>query len=155
VLFGNNPLIPELLRSCIEVTAANFGNVQLFDSSRRSLRIVAQEGFGSEFLEYFQTVCSGIFSCGEAMNQRSRVIVPDVARDLLFQDKRTRDVMHRANVHACQSTPLVASSGEFIGVVSTHFDRPRKFSSKVLKDVDALVEPMVKEIASAVMIPKT
>jgi hypothetical protein len=105
VLFENNPLIPELLRSCTEVTEADFGNVQLFDSSRRALTIVAHEGFGSEFLEYFQTVSGGSFSCGEAMNQRSRVIVPNVACDLRFQDKRTRDVMHRANVHACQSPP--------------------------------------------------
>lgn len=111
LVFGNSPLLRELLVTCIEATGADFGNIELLDSSRRLLRIVSQQGFGTDFLDYFQTVCNGSFSCGEAMNQRSRVIVPDVVSDPLFQDKQTLDVMFRAHVRSCQSTPLISSSG--------------------------------------------
>ena len=154
VLFGSNPFIPKLLRLCVEATGADFGNVQLFDSSRQELTIVSHHGFGSEFLDHFRTVSSDSSACVRAMNRRSRVVVRDVASDPLFQDQRTRDVMHRARVQSCQSTPLITSSGKFIGVASTHSTRPRSFFPKVLKDVDALINPLLDEMASTVTIPR-
>jgi DNA-binding NarL/FixJ family response regulator len=148
LLFAGSPWIPKLLESTIEATAADFGNVQLFDSSRQGLRIVVHHGFGSEFLTYFETVCNGSSPCGEAMNRRSRVIVPDVASDQLFLDHQTRDVMLRAQVRSCQSTPLINSSGKFLGVVSTHFVRPRRFSPRVLKRVDDITVTLVAKITA-------
>ena len=65
--------IAHLLNLMIEANGADFGNIQLFDSSCSALRIVAEQGFGGEFLSYFVTVCSGSFSCGQAMNRRSRI----------------------------------------------------------------------------------
>ena len=146
VLFGNNPLIRDLLHACMEATAADFGNLQLLDTSRGHLTIVSQQGFGRDFLDYFQAVCGGTVACGEAMKQRSRVVVSDVALDPLFRDKQTRDVMFRAHVRSCQSTPLITSSGQFIGVVSTHFDRPREFSAKELRRVDTVISALVKKL---------
>jgi len=148
LLFASSPWIPQLLESTIEATAADLGNVQLFDSSRQGLRIVAHQGFGSEFLTYFDTVCNGSSPCGEAMNRRSRVIVADVASDPLFRDNQTRDVMLRAQVRSCQSTPLINSSGDFLGVASTHFVRPRRFSPRVLKDVDDITATFVAKITA-------
>lgn len=148
VLFRNNPLIPELLRSCIEATRADFGNIQLFNSSRQDLTIVSHHSFGSEFLNYFRKVDGGSFRCGAAMNQRSQVVVPDVASDPLFQDPRSREVMLCANVHSVQSTPLITSSGRFLGVASTHFARPRRFSPEDLEQIDVVVNPLLAEIMS-------
>lgn len=148
MLFASSPWIPKLLASTIEATLADFGNVQLFDSSRQGLRIVAHLGFGSEFLTYFETVYRGT-PCGEAMNRRARVIVPDVASDPLFRDNnQTRDLMLRAQVRSCQATPLINSSGKFLGVVSTHFVRPRRFSPRALKRVDDIIATFVAKITA-------
>jgi CRP-like cAMP-binding protein len=137
--------VPELLASTIEAMGAEFGNVQLLDSSRQALTIVAHHGLESEFLTHFQTVHSGT-CCGEAMNQRSRVIVSDVASDPLFRDKQTRDLMLRAHIRSCQSTPLIHPSGKLIGVISTGFDRPRRFSPRVLKHVDNVISSVVAKM---------
>jgi DNA-binding NarL/FixJ family response regulator len=53
---AENALISEFLASVIDTTAADFGTVQLLDSTNGVLRIVAQHGFQSEFLNYFETV---------------------------------------------------------------------------------------------------
>ena len=54
--FAESAWISESLKSLIHASGADFGNVQLFDSTNRVLRIVAQHGFQREFLDYFDTV---------------------------------------------------------------------------------------------------
>lgn len=103
--------ISEFLLSVIGATAADFGDVQLFDSANRVLRIVAQHGFESEFLDYFDTVsCDDECVCGAAMNGQSRSVVTDVATDPLLSNG-SRGMLLRANVRSVQSTPLFDSVG--------------------------------------------
>jgi len=144
--FAQNRQIPELLQSVIAATAADFGNIQLFDRSRSGLRIVAQHGFGREFLSYFDTVCSGSFACGAAMTQHSRVTVSDILTSPLFQDIETCEIMLRARVRACQSTPLFDEENHFIGVVSTHFENPTLFDPSQWKRVDSIVSDFAKQL---------
>src|ERR1700746_589366 len=92
-LFANSPSISELLSSAIEATSADFGNVQLFDSTSRALRIVAQHGFKGEFLSYFSTVCAGNCACGAALKERTRIVVRDVGSDPIFRDSASKDIM--------------------------------------------------------------
>ena len=69
-------------------TLGDFGNIQLFDSKNRVLRIVAHYGFEGEFLDYFDTVSvKDDCACSRAMNGRSRVVVTDVASDTLSSAK--------------------------------------------------------------------
>jgi GAF domain-containing protein len=131
--------ISALLLSTMEATGADFGCVQLFHASNRELKIVAQHGFGNEFLGYFDTVHDPNCACGEAMSRRSRVLVSDVASDPLFRNRQTQGVMRRAHVRSVQSTPLIYGSGELIGVVSTHFDRPRVFPLHLLERIDEII----------------
>jgi DNA-binding NarL/FixJ family response regulator len=121
--FRRSSLIPEFLASIIEATGADFGNIQLFDSTNGVLRIVAQHGFEIEFLSYFDTV--GINKscvCGEVLRDRSRLVVADVATDPLFTSD-ARGVLLRAKVRSVQSTPLIDAFGNLIGTVSTHYCR--------------------------------
>ena len=136
--FAGNALISEFLASVIEATAADFGTVQLFDSANGILRIVAQHGFQSEFLNHFNTVSdSKKCVCGAAMNRRSRIVVPDVVTDPLFSDE-SRGVLLRANVRSVQTTPLIDRLGKFVGMVSTHRSRPGSPMPDVLGCVDNL-----------------
>jgi DNA-binding NarL/FixJ family response regulator len=103
--FAHSPSISEFLTSMINASAADFGNIQLFDSKGGKLRIVAQHGFGKEFLDYFDTVhCDHFCVCSAAMNRLSRVVVTDVATDPLFSSE-SRGVLLRANVDRSGSDP--------------------------------------------------
>lgn len=138
--------ISEFLASVIDATAADFGNVQLFDSTNHVLRIVAQQGFESEFLNYFDTVCGkNDCACSVAMNERSRIVVTDVATDPLFSDD-SRGVLLRAKVRSLQSTPLIDSLGKLVGIVSTHHCRPGGPMPHVLKHVDNLAASFLARI---------
>lgn len=149
-ILAGNPRIPELLALMIDATGADFGNVQLLDSSRRRLKIVAHQGFGREFLSYFDTVCGGSFACGAAMNEHCRVAVSDILHDPLFRDAQTQAVMLEANVRACQSTPLFDPSRNFIGVVSTHFRQPTRLDPLTWKRVDLVTADFTKRLSVSV-----
>ena len=123
--FARAEWLTDLLDSAIAATGADFGDVQLFDSSARGLRIAAQRGFENEFLNYFDIVrhdegCS----CGAAMNKQSRIVVADVATDAVFSGG-PREMLLRSKVRSVQSTPLISPSGEFVGMVSTHYAHPQ------------------------------
>jgi len=138
--------LDEFLKTSISVSDANFGNIQLFDSRDCTLRIVTHSGFGEEFLEFFRIVRGTACGCGAAMSRMSRVLVPDVSSDPIFQYQRSQQVMLQANAHACQSTPLVDSSGRLLGVMSTHFCEPHDLSERELQDLDLVTEHFVAKI---------
>lgn len=119
-----NVLVP-ILDLAIEITEADFGNIQLFDHSEQALRIAVSRGLETEFLDYFAVVQTAESACAVVMQQKRRVIVSDVTKDPLYSAK-SRAIMLRAKVLACQSTPMVSSSGRLFGVLSTHYRVPRK-----------------------------
>lgn len=146
--FAGSTSISEFLASVIDATAADFGNVQLFDSTNRVLRIVAQHGFQGEFLDYFEAVTDNQeCTCGEAMNIRSRVVVTNVATDPLVS-KEARGVLRRANVLSIQSTPLINANGKVVGMVSTHCSRPGSLMPDVLSRVDSLVANFLAKLTA-------
>jgi hypothetical protein len=143
----NSVQISDLLRSAMNVTCADFGNIQLFDSSQRVLRIVAQDGFEREFLGYFEIVrCNDDCACGAAVSKRLRVVVSNVATDPVFGESDSRNVLLRANVHAVQSTPLISTSGRLIGVLSTHYNRVQAPSALVWKQIDELAATFIGRV---------
>jgi PAS domain S-box-containing protein len=112
-------LFQEILDAAIEVAAADFGTMQLWDGD--VLRMVAQCGFNRELLDYFAVMSEATCAaCIAAVRRRSRVIVADVASDTLFQAE-ARDMLLRANVRAIVSTPLAGRSGKVYGVLTIHF----------------------------------
>jgi DNA-binding response OmpR family regulator len=144
--FAGNTLISDFLASAIAATAADFGTVQLFDSTNGVLRIVAQHGFQNEFLNYFDSVSdSNETVCGAAMKRRSRIVVTDVATDPLFSDE-SRGVLLRANVRSVQSTPLIDSLRKFVGMISTHRRSPESLMPDVLSCVDNLAASFLAKI---------
>ncbi|HKS60552.1 MAG TPA: GAF domain-containing protein [Xanthobacteraceae bacterium] len=112
-----------LLGSCLELTCAEFGNVQIMDWKAGHLEIKAQRGFHDEFLSFFNRVKYRDGSaCARALLHRDPIVVEDVVLDREFVP--CLKVVQRAGVRAVQSTPLVSSSGALVGIVSTHFPTP-------------------------------
>ncbi len=140
--FTESAWVSESLKSLINTTGADFGNVQLFDSTNRVLRIVAQHGFKSEFLNYFDAVTEKDASvCGAALKGTSRIVVQDVATDPLLTTE-SRGVLLRANVRSVQSTPLT-DAGRLVAMVSTHYCRPDAITPQALKQVDTFVASLL------------
>src|SRR5262249_51524088 len=92
----SDPVLPEFLLSAMEASSAYAGNIQLFDSARRTLYIATQRGFREEFLQFFAVVRHNDSACGAAMNTGSRVVVPDVKNDPIFKDKPSCEIMLNA-----------------------------------------------------------
>lgn len=112
-----------IIDSAIAISGADFGNIQIVDTSAQELRIVAQRGFPQYWLDYWEVVTYGQGTCGAALENGGRVIVEDVTKSPLFTGA-TLDVMLRAGIHAVQSTPLVNREGNMIGIFSTHYKKP-------------------------------
>lgn len=139
--------IPELLQGILRLAEADQGNVQLFDSSQWVLRIVAQQGFEREFLRHFAIVRADGCACGQAMKTGARVVVPDVSSHPIFDGSESQGVMLRAKARAVQSTPLIASTGSFVGMISTHYERRRRFPAPMWKQLDRTVKEFMAKVA--------
>jgi PAS domain S-box-containing protein len=136
---GNLDLaLNQLLAAAIAVTHADMGNIQLYDPTTRKLTIAAQRGFGPAFLAFWNTVSEGDGACGTAYDRLQRVVVEDVTKSPIFVGTPALAVQLEAQVRAVQSTPLISRSGEFIGIVSTHYKTARLPDEHVLPFLDLI-----------------
>jgi signal transduction histidine kinase/DNA-binding response OmpR family regulator len=129
-------LLEEILDAAIEITAADKGNIQLFEGG--ALRIVAHRGFERPFLEFFRNVKDGSAACGAAMLARERVIIDDVTTHPIFADTPAGEVLLAAGVHAVQATPLLSRSGHLLGMFSTHYRTALRCDDAALPFFDML-----------------
>jgi PAS domain S-box-containing protein len=131
--------LEDLLDTAIEVTGANKGNIQLFDTEAGTLHIAAQRGFKGSFLEFFASVGRGDAAvCGTALQSAERVIVEDVTQSEIFTGQPSLDILLESGVRAVQSTPLVSGAGTVFGIISTHFSHPHRPSERDLRLMDLL-----------------
>jgi len=138
--FGLQSVLDCVLSRSLELTGAILGNLQLMDWNTGFLSIAAQRGLNDQFLNFFHRVKAEDGSaCGRAIRERSSIVIEDVLFDAQFAF--CRDIALEAGVRAVQSTPLISSSGAFLGVVSTHFParhRPLDREMQALKVVGQL-----------------
>jgi two-component sensor histidine kinase len=125
--------------TAIAITSADKGNLQLLDPSTGVLTIAAQRGFEDPFfLSFFASVRDDASACAAAMQSGQRVIVHDVRESEIFGGQPSKDVLLDAGVCAVTSTPLMASSGKLLGMISTHFVTPHRPSERELHFVNLL-----------------
>jgi hypothetical protein len=67
-------------------------------------------------------------------------------KEFIVWYSEAKKVLLRANVRSVQSTRLIGSSGELVGMVSTHYGRPGTPSPDVLKQVDHLASSFLTKI---------
>ncbi|MCT2583480.1 STAS domain-containing protein [Actinophytocola gossypii] len=112
-------LLDEVLDAVLACSGAEAGDVQLVDPVRGALAIERQRGLPTSLLTFFEEVGTTGSPCAEAWRRRSSMVVADVASDPVY-DEDARAVLLDAGIRAVRSTPLLAPSGECVGVVSTH-----------------------------------
>jgi PAS domain S-box-containing protein len=135
---GLGELLEEILEATIALQHADFGNVQLYNRQTQALEIVAQRGFGPEFLNYLRAVPEGLGSCGLALQRRQRVIIEDTETNPAFAPCRAAAAS--AGYRAVQSTPMFSRDGKPLGMLSTHFRQPHRPSERDLRLTDLYVQ---------------
>jgi two-component sensor histidine kinase len=72
------------------------------------------------------------------MQAGDRVVVEDVTQSKIFTGQPALKVLLDEGVRAVQSTPLMSSTGNILGMISTHFDIPHRPYERDLRLVDLL-----------------
>jgi PAS domain S-box-containing protein len=134
-----DPPLLEIVDAAIAITGADMGNIQLLDRKSGALRIVASRGFERPFLEFFNAVHEGEGTCGHAVQHGLRVVVGDITASPVFVGTPALEVLLTAGVRAVQSTPLLCRSARLLGVLSTHYRKPRVPTDRELHLLDVLV----------------
>jgi PAS domain S-box-containing protein len=132
------PVFAEIVDAAIEISGADFGNLQLLDRESGDLMIVAHKGFPPYWLDFWNQTSKGHGSCGTALERRGRVIIENVETSQIFVGTPAIEVQLRAGVRAVQSTPLIGRTGDTLGILSTHYRRPGKPDDRVLRQLDLL-----------------
>jgi PAS domain S-box-containing protein len=129
-------ILYQILDSTIELQGADFGNIQLYDETARTLFIVAHRGLDQHFLDYFASVDAGETSaCGRALQLSTRIIVEDVKADPGFEPHR--GIAAATGFRGVQSTPVCdRKTAKPLGMLSTHFREPHRPSEHKLRLTD-------------------
>jgi signal transduction histidine kinase/CheY-like chemotaxis protein len=122
----------QIVGTAIALAGADKGNLQLLDHDTHTLVIAAQQGFEEPFLSFFANVGEDASACAAAMRSHEQIIVEDVATSDIFAGQPSQTVMIEASARAVISTPLVASDGNLLGMVSTHYSAPHRPSERAL-----------------------
>jgi GAF domain-containing protein len=111
-----------VLEGALSLGGADHGNLQLVNPATGSLLIVAEHGFGPEFLAHFAEVDDDRSACGRAARNHEQTVIPDVLADPGFAPHRA--IAAASGFRAVQSTPLTDRDGRLMGVVSVHYPGP-------------------------------
>jgi signal transduction histidine kinase len=134
---GVRDLQDEIVKAAVEIAGSDMGTLQTCND-KGVLVITSQVGFDSTFVDYFARVDSHTdTACGAAMAARDRVVVEDITRSPFFGGGAL-PVMLDAGIRSLQSTPLFDRSGEFVGMLSTHYRAVHRFEQAELKWLDLL-----------------
>ena len=124
--------------AAIAISRADFGTIQLLDPASSTLKIVAQRGFPSWWIDFWARVFESRGVCGTALERGERVIVEDVEESPIFAGTPALEIQLQAGVRAVQSTPLVSRSGKPLGMFSTHYKKPHRPDERALRLLDLL-----------------
>jgi two-component system, chemotaxis family, CheB/CheR fusion protein len=124
-----------LLTAVIETSAAligaEFGAIHLAYDDTGTLHLAAHIGFEQRYLDHFLEIDASEGSvCGMALASRQPVALSDVESEPAVAG--TLMEARVAGFRAVQATPLFTRGGKIVGVLSTYFREPRKFSEHSL-----------------------
>lgn len=104
--------------------------IRLLDSDRATLTLSAGPKLSEDYSRAMHTVPVAIRngSCAAAVYLERQVIVADIARDALWENRRKLALS--AGLRACWSTPIRGSDGCIIGTLALYFRSPRSPSGR-------------------------
>lgn len=132
-------LYRRLLDAACAVMRSDMASLQMLDPDRNELRLLAWTGFHPDSARFWDRVALGSSStCGAALREGARVIVPDIETCGFMAGTADRDEYRRSGIRAVQSTPLVSRAGRLLGIISTHWRAPHRPAERALALLDVL-----------------
>ncbi len=135
------PLYEKLLDTAIDILDADCASIQMLHREgdhKDQLRLIGHRGFNDKAAQFWEWV--GIESesaCGIALRTRQRVISSNI-EECSFMGSGDREICLQSGIRAVQTTPLVSRSGEFLGMLSTHWRKPHEPTEHELRSMDVL-----------------
>ena len=132
-------LYDRILDAAMALMSSDMASMQLFDSERNRLRLLAWKGFHPQSAVFWQWVnLDSASTCGLALSAGSRVVVPDTETCDFMAGTSDLDEYRRSNIRAVQSTPLISRSGQLLGMISTHWRAAYQPTESALRRLDVL-----------------
>lgn len=141
--------LADIVDAAIEISGADFGDIQLLDARTGDLRIAAQRGFSPAWLAFWNSVAKGQGACGSALERGARILVEDIEQSPIFVGTPGLEVQRREGVRAIQSTPVVSRAGKPLGLFSTHYRTPGRPDESTLRLLDFLARQAAEIIEHA------
>jgi PAS domain S-box-containing protein len=117
---GIAPVLDDVLDAAVAITGADMGSIRELDPESGELVVVAHRGYAVP--ELLAGISPWPDWAGRSLARGERLVVPDVAASPHFGSRPDlRQGLLQAGVRAFQSTPLLSRSGEWLGVLSTHW----------------------------------
>ena len=126
------------LPAALTLSGAPMGNVQLVGLATGALRIVAQQGFGPVFLDYFSAVEGESSACGQAFQAARPVWVNDVATSRVFAGSESLRVVLGAGANAVASVPVLDPGGHVRAIISVHRRDPAEWTAQQQRQLQDL-----------------
>jgi PAS domain S-box-containing protein len=116
--------LEQLLEAAMKLQGADFGDIELYDPDRRTLRIVAHRGVGEAFLEHFGCIDANDPSgCDTAMQAGHRVVIEDIREHAAYAPHLA--VAAATGYRGVSCTPLKErDTGLPLGMLTTLFRKP-------------------------------
>lgn len=133
----------------IRISGADAANAQLVDPATGALRIVAQQGFNHEFLDFFGIVHDEESACGTALAAGKPIWVPEVARSAIFTGTPALDIMLAADSRAVASVPVRAAGGHVIAMISVHYCQPTAWTGRQRQQLAAVAAETGRLLSTA------
>jgi diguanylate cyclase (GGDEF)-like protein/PAS domain S-box-containing protein len=97
--------------------------IRIYDPVRRVLQHATGRSLPREYVALMDNCPAEIRfgSCAAAIALQRQIIVPDIAKDALWEHRR--DAALRAGLHACWSTPITGADGAMLGTFATYLRR--------------------------------
>jgi PAS domain S-box-containing protein len=133
-------LYQKLVDAAVVIMRSDFASMQMYCPERGDgeLRLLANHGFAPEAVRGWQWVSRTTpSSCGETLRRGRRVLAPNIENcEFLCADGLA--AYRGAGIASMQSTPLLARSGELVGMISTHWRTPHEPTEREFRLFDIL-----------------
>jgi two-component sensor histidine kinase/integral membrane sensor domain MASE1 len=124
--------LDKVIEAAVMISGANKGYLQFLNPATGTLMLAAQRGSNEPSLKLFQQI-QETSDVGPA----HRMIIEDLRTDGKLSAQLSRGLVD-AGVRAVTTTPLLSSTGNVLGIVSTLFDMPHQPGERELRLMNLL-----------------
>jgi GAF domain-containing protein len=132
-------LYRRILDAAAALMQSHFASMQMFDSDRGELRLLAYKGFSPSAAADWEWVGPrSSTSCAVALRTCERTIVSDVETCDFMAGTADLATYRGLGIRAMQTTPLTSRGGGLIGMISTHWRKPHEPGGRESRLLDVL-----------------